>query len=202
MGSCKHKEVSDPKQLAIVKKRCECCDDNGCGAHARCSKGNPKRCECQVEGQTYPNCCNRGLSYTGQGCAKCEAAPRGGKMISRDIPLDGGWININCGTGGCITLHKVMAGCHPGANIHIHKVAHCKGKQTCNIKPTSAQFGVNCTGWRRMWITWSCNSGRDRTRQYIPRKRIQYVNRRAKNPWHKHWNHWRNKFINIGRFFG
>jgi len=121
----------------------------------------------RVEGKNICTC-QRGLSYTGQGCAKCEAAPRGGAMKSRDIPLDGGWININCGTGGCITLHKVMAGCSPGANIHIHKVAHCKGKQTCNIKPTSAQFGVNCNGWRRMWITWSCNSGRDRTTHHIP----------------------------------
>jgi len=128
----------------------------------------------RIEGRDVCSC-NRGLRYTGQGCAKCEAAPRAGAMKSRDIPLDGGSININCGTGGCITLNKVMAGCNPGANIHIPKVAYCEGKQTCSIKPTSAHFGVNCTGWRRMWITWACNSGRDRTRQYIPPKRIQYA---------------------------
>ena len=46
-----------------------------------------------------------------------------GRMRSYDIPLRGGWINIQCGKPShynqlsCIFIHKVMAGCQPGNAI-------------------------------------------------------------------------------------
>ena len=51
--------------------------------------------------------------------------PHGG-MVSKDIPLDGGWIKILCnsggevGTPGCIFIHKVRAGCSGGNPIADH----------------------------------------------------------------------------------
>ena len=105
-----------------------------------------------------------------------------GKMLGRDIPLDGGWIFIRCST--CITIHKVMAGCVAGPTnpVHMSLVGHlkthvlsyllwyhkiknsCEGKTACDIYPNSVMFDVAChpTWWRRMWITYSC-SGVDRT---------------------------------------
>ena len=47
-------------------------------------------------------------------------------MVSKDIPLDGGWIIIHCnsggevGTPGCIFIHKVRAGCSGGNPIADH----------------------------------------------------------------------------------
>ena len=29
-------------------------------------------------------------------------------------------------------------------------------------------FNVHCQGWRRMWITWSCDGGTDKTTAVIP----------------------------------
>ena len=48
--------------------------------------------------------------------------PHGG-MVSKDVPLDGGWIHILCNSGGqvgragCIFIHKVRAGCTGGNPI-------------------------------------------------------------------------------------
>ena len=47
-------------------------------------------------------------------------------MVSKDIPLDGGWIKILCnsggkvGTPGCIFIHKVRASCSGGNPIADH----------------------------------------------------------------------------------
>ena len=49
-------------------------------------------------------------------------SPHGG-MVSKDIPLNGGWIHILCNSGGqvgragCIFIHKVRAGCTGGNPI-------------------------------------------------------------------------------------
>jgi len=96
------------------------------------------------------------------------------KMVSRDIPLDGGWINIHC-AGNCpIVINKAMAACNSRPNAaaarHLAHVKRlCEGKQRCNIKPTSATFGVTCFGFRRLWITYSCQVGFDQTTFNIKR---------------------------------
>jgi len=90
------------------------------------------------------------------------------RMVSKDIPLDSGRINIHC-TGNCpIVINKAMAACNanpnPAAQTHLAIVKRlCEGKQRCSIAPTSAMFGVHCRGWRRMWITYSCQIGHDQT---------------------------------------
>ena len=47
----------------------------------------------------------------------------------------------------------------------------CAGKTSCRIVPTSTMFNVHCEGWRRMWITWSCDGGTDKTTAVIPRQK-------------------------------
>ena len=39
-------------------------------------------------------------------------------MVNKDIPMDGGWINIKCST--CITIHKVRAACGTGDPVQSH----------------------------------------------------------------------------------
>merc|ERR1711974_297592 len=101
-----------------------------------------------------------------------EKPCRPGTMVGRDVPLDGtGWVKISC-SAGCFFLHKVQAACdNPGAclggcvgnPVHYKLVKKlCKGKSTCEIKPTFAMFGVTgCTAYQkpRLWITHSCPPG-------------------------------------------
>merc|ERR1711974_138724 len=89
--------------------------------------------------------------------------------ISKDISLDGGWVKINR-EGGCIQIQKCMAACEPGAQLPSHlKIGEsaCNGKSSCELHPTSAQFGVSCSGWRRLWIMWKCKDGKDRSTEFI-----------------------------------
>ena len=46
----------------------------------------------------------------------------------------------------------------------------CEGKSTCRVEPTDNFFGngVKCGGWKRMWITYSCDGGTDKTTKKIP----------------------------------
>ena len=50
---------------------------------------------------------------------QCSATP--GRMVSKDIPLDGGWIKIGCAsdrrTNPCIKIHKVRVACNGGNPI-------------------------------------------------------------------------------------
>ena len=46
--------------------------------------------------------------------------------------------------------------------------SQCVGKSSCSIYPTSTMFNIYCNGWRRMWITYSCDGGMDMTTKLIP----------------------------------
>ena len=45
----------------------------------------------------------------------------------------------------------------------------CDGKSFCRVEPTDKFFGygVKCGGWKRMWITYSCDGGDDDTTKGI-----------------------------------
>jgi len=111
-----------------------------------------------------------------------------GPMKSRDIPLDGGNIRLSCTPRRgadrhrmkrqnmmvpCISIHKIMVGCSgkaPSVKAHKDLVRRrCSGRQSCTVTPTSKMFGVYCYGWRRMWISYSCDGGMDMTTAHIPR---------------------------------
>jgi len=112
-----------------------------------------------------------------------QCPTRSGVKKSLDIPLDGGNIRIFCTRQGadrhrvkrqvgnmmtpCITIHKVLVGCNgrdPEVPAHKDLVERlCSGKSSCRVNPTTTMFGVHCHGWRRMWITYSCDGGLDMT---------------------------------------
>ena len=48
----------------------------------------------------------------------------------------------------------------------------CEGKSHCRVAPTDQLFGnaVKCTGWKRMWITYSCDGGTDKTTKETPKQ--------------------------------
>merc|ERR1719397_1190901 len=163
------------------------CVDNG-----RCTEVCTGGSSCQKVGNVFKCDCNNGLLYSNGWCNPAPttthpapttthqpsiATPTQGQCpparretsISKDISLDGGWIKINC-EGGCIQIQKCMAGCEPGAQLPAHmKIGEqqCNGKSSCEIHPTSAQFGVSCSGWRRLWIMWKCKNGKDRSKEFI-----------------------------------
>merc|ERR1719431_1303406 len=95
-----------------------------------------------------------------------KCSPKG-RLFTKDILVDGGWVNIKC-TNECIYIKKILVHCSMKEGMKDKslmerqmKIAkgHCQGKEECRITP-SQMFGVTCEGRKKMWIGWTCN-GRD-----------------------------------------
>ena len=93
-------------------------------------------------------------------------------MVQKDVVGCGGGIEMKC-PGGCLTIHKTLYACKMRAESsaeQLEKVsALCGGKEECAVNATRKMFGYKeCPGTpdsdMNLWITYSCDGGKDHTR--------------------------------------
>merc|ERR1719369_2141969 len=143
--SCKIKHVSDPKQLAIVKKKCDC--QTECKVEANRKTFGKSECPGTEDSKMklwFIYSCDGGKDDTIKSCSKKSTKKDPLASWPVTVPENGGWVNIKC-TGGLIDIQSFNSCQDLKANKKIEAIVNrkCECRSECRID-TKTDIYENC----------------------------------------------------------